>query len=103
MHDDLLQPLPLDQRLCHTELIDSVPDRFQGLIDGGILDPLDLSLPQLVHETMGSTGSLYFIKGWKILEHGLNLGLQVSILECDRDLDMSCAPDGFCRNLFLGQ
>ncbi len=40
LHNDLLQPLALNNRLRDTELIDAVPDGFQRLVDGGILDAL---------------------------------------------------------------
>ena len=39
LHDDLPKALLLDQRLGHAELVHAVPDGFEGLADGRLLDP----------------------------------------------------------------
>ena len=89
LHDDLLQPLPLHHRFGHAELVDAVPDRFQGLVDRGILNPLDLYFTQLPHQRIRRFRRLRLGEGRIIIEHLLNLRLEFGVLELDRDLGRS--------------
>jgi len=49
LHHNLFEPLPLNQRLGHSELVDSIANRLQGLVDRGILDPFNLAVSELPH------------------------------------------------------
>src|SRR5262249_38596695 len=80
LYNDLLQSLPLHKRFRDAKLVDAVPDRFQRLIDGGILDALAFGVPQFPDDRIGGAGGLVFAESRKIIDHFLNLRLQLGIL-----------------------
>ena len=47
LNDDLLQALPLDKGFRDAELVDTVTNRFQGLVDGRVFDALAFRLSEL--------------------------------------------------------
>jgi hypothetical protein len=46
LHDDLAEPLLLDEGFGHPELVNPVPNGFEGLTDRGFFDSLNLFVPE---------------------------------------------------------
>ena len=85
LDDDLLQALPLYDRFRDPELIDSVSDRFQCLIDRRILDALGLRLAQHPYNRRRRFRRFVFDEARKAIDQllGGRLGLGIWDLNCN--------------------
>ncbi len=89
LDDDLLQSLPLYDRFRDSELIDSVSDRFQCLIDRRILDAFGLRLPQHPDDGRRRLHRFIFNEARKAIDQLLRGRLGLGIRDLNRNLFVS--------------
>ena len=95
--------LPRDDGLAHAELIDPVPDGFERLIDGRVLDAFDLGIPQRPQNAVRSSGRLDLCIGREVVKQLLHLLFDIRLLERKQNFGGLDPLHGFDGNLFLNQ